>query len=407
MGNEIALHPNAEIVEASGVMSILENVRPYWKDRRLIERVLNLLKSDPSSACQRILNAAIQDLREKIIIAGIDIAREAASANRMSPLAKPEDVEAYSTKDIIDISHFIGFLSRAEWRRLARCYEIRRDLEHEDDEYEAGVEDCVYIFKTAVDVVLSRDPIKVISVSDIVAQIELPNPIVLSQEYLTDYEHAPKQRQMEILKMLIGKYLDPRAPEILKTNAINCLKSLQGITQNQAKVELGSAYQAKLGRDGVTQDHFFVMNAAGLLGYFTTAARDSYFADLLRTFDTHGYHWKKWKVHTELLQLFIASGEFEHIPAERADGFIIWMFKCFIGEPGGYGAGYARRVFFSDTGAPICKLIIKRNGPLILNRIQKNAEIGREIERVIDNSDLRRRFDDLLDLIGYSEQPKE
>jgi hypothetical protein len=40
----------------------------------------------------------------------------------------------------------MGLLPRPEWRRVTRCYEIRRDLEHEDDEYEATVEDCIYIF---------------------------------------------------------------------------------------------------------------------------------------------------------------------------------------------------------------------------------------------------------------------
>ena len=44
----------------------------------------------------------------------------------------------------------IGILNRPEWRRLQRAYEIRKDLEHEDDQYEAQPEDCFYIFCATV-----------------------------------------------------------------------------------------------------------------------------------------------------------------------------------------------------------------------------------------------------------------
>lgn len=399
MSGEIVVHPNAEIIASAGVPSILDNIRPQWKSRRLIERVVVLLKSDPSSACQRILNAAIQDLREKIVIAGIDIAKEAASSNKLPPINKAEDVENYSNQNIIDISHYIGFLSRPEWRRLLRCYEIRRDLEHEDDEYEAGVEDCVYIFKTAVDVVLSRDPIKIISVTDVIKQIESPNPIMLSAKSLDEYEHAQKQRQIDIQKMLIGKSLDTSSPEILKENAITCLKSLKSLTQTQAKVELGSFYQEKLSKSPLTKEIVYVMHSSGLLGYFTKAVKIDYFSELLRIFNTTGYHWKKWSAHTELLQILINSGEFESIPTEIADGFIVWLFKCYIGEPGGYGAGSARKVFYSDSGAPICYKIIKENADIIKLRILNNPEIKIEIERVIENKDLQRRYDNLIDCL--------
>jgi hypothetical protein len=49
----------------------------------------------------------------------------------------------------------MGLLTRPEWRRLTRAYDIRRDLEHEDSEYEAGVEDCIYVFKTSIEAVLA------------------------------------------------------------------------------------------------------------------------------------------------------------------------------------------------------------------------------------------------------------
>jgi hypothetical protein len=64
----------SEIILASGVETWMQAIRSEWKARRLIQRVQKLLPTDPSSACQRILNAAIHDLRHKIIVAGLDIA---------------------------------------------------------------------------------------------------------------------------------------------------------------------------------------------------------------------------------------------------------------------------------------------------------------------------------------------
>jgi hypothetical protein len=47
----------------------------------------------------------------------------------------------------------------------ARVYEIRRDLEHEDDEYEAGAENCFYVFKACIEAVLSQDPATLLRVA--------------------------------------------------------------------------------------------------------------------------------------------------------------------------------------------------------------------------------------------------
>ena len=74
MTNELLPSPSVQLVQASGVQNLLNQIRPQWQSKKLIERVRKLLDVDPSSACQRLLNAAIHDLREKIAIAGLDIA---------------------------------------------------------------------------------------------------------------------------------------------------------------------------------------------------------------------------------------------------------------------------------------------------------------------------------------------
>jgi hypothetical protein len=121
------------------VAGLMARVRPEWQAKSLIERVHRLLPTDPSSACQRLLNAAVHDLREKVVVAGLDIAEQAGRQPKLPPVTKAEDVENYPTDKLLDLAFHMGILTHPEWRRMKRCYEIRRDLEHEDDQYEAGV----------------------------------------------------------------------------------------------------------------------------------------------------------------------------------------------------------------------------------------------------------------------------
>ena len=83
---EVVLHPASDLISDSEVPAIMGQIRPQWQSKGLIERVRRLLPVDPSSACQRLLNAAVQDLREKVQIAGIDIASEVAAAHKLPPI---------------------------------------------------------------------------------------------------------------------------------------------------------------------------------------------------------------------------------------------------------------------------------------------------------------------------------
>jgi|SRR6266404_2839790 hypothetical protein len=87
-----------ELVKASGADDLLRLIRPEWQAKDLIARVKRLLPVDPSSACQRILNAAIHDLRKKIVTAGLDVTKEAAGRFSLPSVIKTEDIlESYST----------------------------------------------------------------------------------------------------------------------------------------------------------------------------------------------------------------------------------------------------------------------------------------------------------------------
>ena len=218
---------------------LLSLIRPAWQSRNLVNRVKKILPADPSSACQRIFNAATHDLREKVVIAGIDLAKEAAKSNRLPPVDKDVDVlDSYSVSHLIDLAYHMGLLARPEWRRLTRCYEIRRDLEHEDDEYEADYEDCVYMFKTCIEVVLAKDPLHLIRVIDIKDLVEQSTPIAPSQGLMVDYEGAPQPRQEEIQKFLVSNALNTIQSDIVRQNCLRLLTTLEPFTKNPAKITM-------------------------------------------------------------------------------------------------------------------------------------------------------------------------
>jgi hypothetical protein len=264
-GEVVLPHPAVDVVATSDVPALMGLIRPQWQAKGLIERVRRLLPVDPSSACQRLLNAAVADLRDKVKIAGLDIAKEAAAAHRLPPVDRADDVDNYSTAKLIDLSYRMGLLTRPEWRRLTRAYDIRRDLEHEDSEYEAGVEDCIYIFKTCIEAVLAKDPVNLIRVAEIKQVVEAAGPAVADLELVEDYEHAPDTRQLEILKFLVSTALNESEPELVRQNAFAVLRALAEPTRDAVRVLLAKHLQDRLGRQPLTETVMRVAHGAGVL----------------------------------------------------------------------------------------------------------------------------------------------
>lgn len=227
--------------ELEPVGGFLAQIRPEWQAKRLVQRVISLLPVDPSSACQRLLNAAIKDLQSKIVIAGIDLASEAAKLHKLPPVTKADDVlENYSTTNTLELAYRMGLLRRPEWRRLVRAYDIRRDLEHEDDEYEAQYADCIYVFSSCIEIVLSKDPIELIRISDVRGIIELSSNASFTPDLLEDYGRAPEVRQTEIVRMLVGVARSSKEPDIVRQNAVEALRSLEPLTMDKVKITVAS-----------------------------------------------------------------------------------------------------------------------------------------------------------------------
>lgn len=403
MTDEMGLIPaaNLEIIEASGVNALLSQIRPQWQAKDLIQRVSRILPVDPSSACQRVFNAAIHDLREKIVVAGIDIAIEAAKQYKLPPISKPEDVESYSTSKIIELAYRMGLLSRPDWRRILRAYDIRKDLEHEDDEYEAGVEDCVYIFKTCIDVVLSKDPVHLLKLLDIKELVEKAESASLNQGVLEDFEHAPEPRQLEIYKFLLSSTLDIKLPDVVRQNCYSALHALKSVAITQVLITCARDFVEKIGKRGPSLAEARVAFISGLLPYLKQAQLRDFYASYFAGMEKVSYRWGNFNSHGELLRNLEEIGGLDYCPEEYLDQYVEWLVLCYIGEPGGRTSwGNVRNVYYSNVGAPL-SLDLLRNTTRKINGIVLQLEkTNKYAKTVLQNEHVARRYHTILDSLS-------
>ena len=385
-----------ELTKQNIATVLLEQIRPVWQSRTLIDRVKLLLPIDPSSACQRLLNAAIHDLREKVLTAGIDIAEQIAKEHKLPPIDTPEAIEEYPTARLLDLCYKMGILSREEWRKLQRAYDIRRDLEHEDDTYQAGLEDCFYIFKTCVEIVLSRDPIKLLKVTDVKDVVEEPVPFVPSSELLEDYQHAPQVRQKDIGRFLISSALDSAKPDLVRQNCIELMRCLELITPPQVKIELASDLGQRIGRNKLDVVHAKVAYACGALPYLRQVQLRDFFGFLFQQMEKIGYQWQGHTKHANVLEILEDVGGLATCPTALQPNFIKWLILVFIGEPSYGRYSNLRPVFYSNTASPIIKRLFENSPKQVFDLFRQLAN-DKDIIAAMANKFVARRFELLLD----------
>ena len=391
--------PSGEPISKSGIQSLLNGIRPVWIGKNLIQRVNRILPVDPSSACQRLFNAAIHDLKEKILIMGVDLANEIASNYKLPSIKREEDILDYNVSKTIDLAYRIGILTRPEWRRIHRCYEIRRDLEHEDDEYEAVLEDCFYIFKTSIDVILSRDPIELIKVTDAKDLIETSTNISLTEEFLTDYKSAPKGRQKEISEMLISYALDDSKPDIVRENSVELLRHIKSITDKTVTIDLASLLEKRLTRNGIDLKTAKVGNACGATGYFKKVRLKDFYSNLKDEAALIGTDWNR---QTDFCSKLEDIGGLKYCPKEFYNSILVLLVKFYIGERS-YGPNSAfRRVFFSNGASPIIVRILESDPDKARESLEE-LRAKNPIKNIINDKYLLRRFEDLIDVCGEKE----
>jgi len=382
-------------VSPTSIKGMLDIIRPVWRGKGLIKRVERLLSVDPSSACQRLLNAAIFDLREKIVTIGIDIAKEVAKTYKLPPIEKEDDIlENYSTYHVIDLSYRIGILRRSEWRRIQRCYEIRKDLEHEDNEYEAVLEDCFYVFKSTIEVVLSQDPVELLKVTDVKQIVEKSQRITIAQELLENYSHAPELRQKEILGFLIAIAQNNDQPDLVRENAFELLRHYNPFTKTPVIIHISKELEKNLGKNRIDIVTAKIGNAIGATAYFKRAKIKDYYNSILSKFKSDGSDWSE---QAKVTSLFYDIGHFAYCPKVLIGDFLKYLVIWYIGEPGGYGTwGRNRAVFYSDAAAPIIKRIIK-NAKIKLVRELEKLRKDRNIKYLISNRYILARFENIID----------
>jgi len=388
------------LVSNPEIPALLTRIRPAWQAKDLILRVRRLVAVDPSSACQRLFNASIHDLKEKITIAGLDIAKEAALQSGLPPINRVEDVEEYATSKLIDLAYRMGLLSRPEWRRVSRCYEIRRDLEHEDNEYEAGIEDCMYIFNTCTEVILSKDPIHLLRVSDVKEVIEQPQAVFPSQSLLNDFQHAPQLRQEEIAKFLMAICVDAKQSEIVRQNAFTLLRHLQPLTQNAVKLKLSAHLQDQIGRKGLNKLHMRVAHAAGALPYLKQSDVADFFQGIYQQMEKVTTAWSAYEHHGDLLRSLKEIGGLLYCPPGVRQQMLKWLSLTFIGQPGGLTRyGHVRNVFYSDSAAPIIEELVRDSRTQIRDDL-KALENDNDVKTFCRSAHIARRFQLLLDVVN-------
>ena len=398
--NETALvpSPSAELVQASNADKLLAEIRPEWQSRRLIQRVKTILPHDPSSACQRLLNAAIHDLREKIVIAGLDIATEAAKQFRLPPITRAEDLEeTYTTTKLLDLAYRMGLLTRAEYRKLLRAYDIRRDLEHEDDQYEAGVEDCIYIFTVSIESVLAKDPIQVLRVTDIKEIVEQPSAATVDEAVVEDYASAPSPRQLEVYRFLLSGALSQKHADIVRQNCYTTLAVLRDRTHKDVVLDAAREFGERLGRKAPDLLQARVAYAAGVLPYLKKALLKDFFRAFVDEMYRVGYDFRSHSEHGQLLRNFEEVGGLEFCPDDILQRAVEWLILCYIGEPGGYGMGLHRAVFYSNTGAPLALEILKSARNRVESIVEKSKSSGMPVKAECSNKHVARRFEVILD----------
>jgi hypothetical protein len=395
--NSIIPSANQELIQASGANDLLAQIRPHWQSKNLIQRVQKLIMVDPSSACQRIFNATIHDLKEKIVIAGIDIAGEAARQHRLPTINKQEDIENLSASRVLELAYRMGLLTRPEYRKLLRVYDIRKDLDHEDDEYEAGIEDCVYVFKTTIDIVLSIDPIHLIKLTDFKEIVEKPDPATIGDNVLEDYKSAPQQRQLDIYKFLFYSILNEDHPEIIRQNCYNVITTIKEFTHNQVILDLANEYNDKLGRRIPQLKEMRAAFAAGILPYFKATLLSDFYKTYYKKMKETGYSFKSHNQHGELLRNLIEIGGLKYIKEPTLTNIVRWLVQCYIGEPSFGQYSTIRRTFYSNTGAPICLKILKNSQQTTLPIIIDLAKEDKEIMSSNMNKSVESRFQDIID----------
>ncbi|QZE24764.1 hypothetical protein K4X33_11220 [Brevibacterium casei] len=206
-------------------------------------------------------------------------------------------------------------------------------------------------------------------------------------------------RQLEILKLLLSKALDENEPELVRSNGFTLLGSLTEKTGDPALLKLSQHFQNKMGRKGLSLIEMRVAHQAKITPYLRKAQKREFYKQLFSRFESAGFDWRSNEQHGKLLSALLETGGLRSVTEEELTKYLKWMTLCFVGEPGGYGAGKGRRVFYSNSAAPLIRELFRAAQDItrpILETLSDDTEIKLALnqDKYVD-----RRFDQLLDFV--------
>jgi hypothetical protein len=112
-----------------------------------------------------------------------------------------------------------------------------------------------------------------------------------------------------------------------------------------------------------------------------------------------GYHWKSHASHGSLLRALEEYGGLASVPDDELRVTLKWLVLCYIGEPGGYGAGLNRRAFYSNSAAPLVESLLTEGADAAREPLAKLAD-DRDVKRALSADDaVARRYQNLLDVV--------
>ncbi|TDC89574.1 hypothetical protein [Actinomadura sp. 7K507] len=174
---------------------------------------------------------------------------------------------------------------------------------------------------------------------------------------------------------------------------------LAEVTRPAVTVELAKHVQDKIGRrTALTELQVRVASASGVLPYLRKAQRRAFFAAFLDELNRIAHHWTSYTSHGGVLRQLQEFGGLWAIPDHELHEILKWMVLLYVGEPGGRGMGVNRKVFYSNSGAPLVASIIK-DAPDIAGPVLTELGSDKDVKRACAQSThVERRYQDLLDV---------
>lgn len=163
---------------------------------------------------------------------------------------------------------------------------------------------------------------------------------------------------------------------------------------------LAKHVQDRLGRQPLTELHVRVAHVAGVLPYLRRAQRVTFFRSYHDQLQRVGYHWRSHADHGTLLRKLDEYGGLSAIPEDELSPILKWLVLCYVGEPGGYGVGINREVFYSNSAAPLIEGLL-RGAPDVARDPMVELGSDKDVKRACARgAGIARRYQELLDTVG-------